>query len=525
MSYGNTQSNANHSAGNKLAGLLLNNLHKMGMGFIQQLIRSNRLGLGTDEPSSDANVKTEEFLPAKVIAADFVSLPVNTVEEMGNFKLESEDPPSTDGPPHPDGFHRFAPTPLSGDFISKYAWWADIVELPWVLHEATAIELVAAILNRNGVHVLNGSIWYPMDLWMALLSRSGGGRSTILNSAKDLLKEAGYDKNLVQNSFWGSAPAMQEALSNSTEGQLYFWGELATVLKTFDTALFMAAKEWFTDLYDNPAIPAAKVYRSGKKKSGTKPIVFDHSPRINILAASSEAWFYDHLSDSDSFGGWLPRWVFVTAGENQRTVARPIPYDAAMRSELAQQLKRIGRLKGPAHIPEEILRDYDQWYAAEQERFKSHARRDLAEPYFGRYRGTVLKLAVIYEASSMSIDGNEKTINVSWQSWNRAKQKCAEWSANLFEMLKTGMSATGQWQKKFIDFIGKSGEKGVPQNAFTRAFQTVDPRIRETNFDTLVKSGQIHTFKLKTGGKPALMLVLEEDCKGRCGNCEGTRDG
>jgi len=423
--------------------------------------------------------------------------------------------------PRSDSFPRFAPSPIPGDFISKYSWWADIVELPWVLHEAVAIELIAAILNRNGVYLQNGGIWYAMDLWMALLSASGGGRSTILKVAKDVLTEAGYDKNLVKNSFWGSAPAMQEGLSNNTEGHFYFWGELSNVLKTFDSGLFIGAKEWFTDLYDNPTVPAAKVYRTGKKKkSATAPITFDHSPRINILAASSEAWFYDHLSDSDSFGGWLPRWVFVSAGENQRSVPRPIPHDPAMRSELAQQLRRIGQLKGQAQIPEEILKDYDLWYASEQERFKSHSRRDLAEPYFGRYRGIVLKLAVIYEASSMVIESEGMPIQVSWESWDRAKQKCAEWSGNLFEMLKTGMSSIGQWQKKFLDYVGQSRE-GVSQNDFTRAFQTVDPKIRETNLYTLIKSRQIHQLKRKTKGKPAQIYILEESCRGRCEQCGG----
>lgn len=456
---------------------------------------------------------------------DLVQTPSDAINQVEIPDEEMPTAAKADAPAAqlPQEFDRFAPDPLPGDFISTYSWWADIVELPWVLHEAAAIQLVAAILNRNKVFIQNGGIWYPMDLWMALLSRSGGGRSTILNVARDVLGEGKFDKSVVQNCFWGSVSAMQQELSNDLEGHFYFWGELSTVLKSFDSGLFTGAKEWFTDLYDNSSVPAAKVYRKDRNgNSNTEPITFSCAPRINILAASSEAWFYDHLSDSDNFGGWLPRWVFVCAGENQRSVPRPIPHDPKIRSELAQQLCRIDQLKGQAQISEEILKDYDRWYTSEQERFKAHPRRDLAEPYFGRYRGLILKLAVIYEASSMGLSSNTTTINVSWQSWERAKKKCIEWSNNLFEMLKTGMSSIGQWQKKFLDHIGRFGDSGISQNEFTRAFQTVEPTIRETNLATLLKSRQIHTFHRKTAGKPAHMFVLEEFCGGRCTDCVGS---
>ena len=42
-------------------------------------------------------------------------------------------------------------TPGGGDFISTYTDWADVVELPRAMHEAIAMQLVAALLNRNGV--------------------------------------------------------------------------------------------------------------------------------------------------------------------------------------------------------------------------------------------------------------------------------------------------------------------------------------------------------------------------------------
>jgi len=50
----------------------------------------------------------------------------------------------------------FAPIP-KGNFITKYREYADVVEVPADAHEAVAMALLAAVLNRNGVCIQNGA--------------------------------------------------------------------------------------------------------------------------------------------------------------------------------------------------------------------------------------------------------------------------------------------------------------------------------------------------------------------------------
>jgi hypothetical protein len=84
--------------------------------------------------------------------------------------------------------HQHSPDGLG--FISDYANYVDVLEAPRMLHEMVAIQVVASVLNRNGVVIPHGSLTYPLDLWMVLLSGSGHGRSTVVNIARPLLKTA-----------------------------------------------------------------------------------------------------------------------------------------------------------------------------------------------------------------------------------------------------------------------------------------------------------------------------------------------
>ena len=399
-----------------------------------------------------------------------------------------------------------------GDFISTYATWADVVELPRTIHEAVAMQLVASLLNRAGVYIRNGRIWYPMDLWMVLLTESGGGRSTQLGFAADILKSAGIS-GLLNDCRWGSAPAFLQELSDNLTGHLYLWSEMSEKLALFNSGTFQAygAKSWLTDRYDNRTTPEEVRYRSTNKSSDTPPITFAVAPRINILAASSENWFYTNLAEDDSAGGWLPRWVFVRVGKRGRSCARPAEPDPAVAATLSSQLQAISKLSGEATMPEEIWQDYELWYEETQRIFESHPSPALAVPYWNRHKGMILKLAVIFEASA-----NHRLV-VGWDSWKRAKEKSAELVHDIFDMLDTKMTATGYTLKRYEDHIRDRGSDGLLKSEFTYAFK--DDPDREKHLTTLFGGDVIHQFIRPGKGRPGTILVHRDHCSGRCGRC------
>src|SRR5689334_9867603 len=67
------------------------------------------------------------------------------------------------------------------DFISGYASYADVFEMPRQVHEWMAALMIASALN--------GKVWLewgtkvPLDLWVLLLSGSGQGRNTATDVA------------------------------------------------------------------------------------------------------------------------------------------------------------------------------------------------------------------------------------------------------------------------------------------------------------------------------------------------------
>jgi hypothetical protein len=263
------------------------------------------------------------------------------------------------------------------DFISAYADYADVLEAPRVLHEIVAIQLVAALLNRNGVTIPLGAVRYFLDLWTLLLSGSGAGRSTTIGMAAPIL-EAANMQDLDSSVRWGSGPSLFQHFAESRSG-LDFWGEMGERLKMLKEPQFATAKEWLTDRYDNFKIPAPFRYRKTGKEGDTPPINFERAPRTNILATSSDDWFFRNLAEADSAGGFLARWMIMRGDGDRRDVPIPQTPDAASVPPLALRLKQIGQLIGEANLSE-IHPLYAQWYRVKKREFEAQSNLSASRP-------------------------------------------------------------------------------------------------------------------------------------------------
>ncbi len=386
------------------------------------------------------------------------------------------------------------------DFIDGYANYADVLEAPRTLHEMVAIETVAAVLNRNGVSIPLGAVRYSLDVWTLLLSASGAGRSTTVSLLAPVLVAANM-QDLEKPVVWGSAPAFYQHFAENPSG-LFVWGEMAELLKLLNERQFATVKPWLTDRYDNFRIPSAFRYRRTGNEGDTPPINFNAAPRINILATSSDDWFFRNLAETDSAGGFLARWVIVEAHDERHDVPVPLAPDASLIAPLAERLKQIGDLQGQASLSA-ILPAYRAWYSETRCRFDKQSNPALAMVYFNRHRGHVLKLALIFEASQSG------TLTVSPEAWERAVEFASRIERTIFALLPTGMSAVGFDLKRIEERIRREGPKGLSQNAFTRAFQSMRPYEREQAIQTLIASGIVLVGSRNTNGRPATVYVHE----------------
>jgi hypothetical protein len=386
------------------------------------------------------------------------------------------------------------------DFIETYGRYADVLETPRETHEWVARQIVASVLNQNGVTIPHGALKYSLDLWTLLLSGSGFGRSTLIGMSRPILDGAGVIE-IERNSHWGSQQALYQEAADHPTG-LWTWGEMSEKLRLLNQSQFSGAKEWITDRYDNFRTPDAVTYRRAGKVSDTPTISYSQAPRINILATSSEDWFFQNLAREDSTGGFIPRWILIPIKDAGKIIPTPLKTDSLLADQLGKRLRQIAALKGEANISG-ILDDYEPWYRATRQRFEAQPSLDLAMAYFNRHRVHVLKLAVIYEASF----GN--SLKVSKSSWNRAVETCSQLEQSIFSLLSTGMSATGHTLERMTEKVVHAGVEGLSRSDFTRAFQDMHQAMREDLLATLVESRKIIGFLRQTPGRPVTTLVHE----------------
>jgi len=384
------------------------------------------------------------------------------------------------------------------DFVEDYIRYADVIEAPREAHEAIAISIIAAALNKK-VFIQHGAIKTSLDLWVLLLSGSGLGRNTLVDLARPILKQAKAEK-LVANVTWGSREACYQDIAERLSG-LFMWPELSVVLKKMKDARFAGLKEWITDRYDNWNAPEAITYRFTGRTSDTPLIEFSEAPRLNLLATSSYDWFVNNLEQDDSTGGFVPRWIIVRLEDPKTLIPIPRATDKSLVAPLAEHLKQVRLLKGSVDISG-VEAMYGQWYRDAHQRFSQQANRALAGPFFNRLRGQVLKLAVVFEVS------RSLSLKVSPEAMTRALDFARRMERTIFDhLLPTGMCREGSELDRMEARIKSAESYGLLASELTRAFQQIDKRVRDSRIETLIEGAVVHRFERATAGRKAKVLV------------------
>jgi hypothetical protein len=390
---------------------------------------------------------------------------------------------------------------VTPDFISSYADYANVFEMPRQVHEWMAALMVASVLN--------GKVWIdwgtkvPLDLWVLLLSGSGQGRNTATDVAVGVMEKADIP-GLLRKASWGSKAAFYQQTAEFPEG-LYVWPELSVALKTLNDPKFGGVKEWITDRYDNLKTPEPIVYRKTGRKADTPPIVFDKAPRINILATSSSDWFINNLEQADTLGGFIPRWLPKNIGKSDRVIPKPSTPDPRFLPVLAEKLRSIADLEGYADLSA-VEDAYGEWYAEAKERFGNQPNSALADPFFNRLRVELLKPAVIFEASQSA------TLIVTPEAFARTLAAVSQAEETIFKLLPGGMTREGAELERIAEKIRSAGPQGLTRSELTRAFQHIKSRDREERIKTLVDAGRILETSAQTAGRKVTIYKHQEHC-------------
>lgn len=414
----------------------------------------------------------------------------------------STTPALTDSPASPQAIPFVGDaSPDTENFISAYADYADVIEAPRVAHEIVAEQIIAAILNKNGVRISLGND-LTLDTWQVLLSGSGLGRSTLVRMVQPILRDAGLS-DLVQNCSWGSESAAFQGFAEKPSG-LFLWGEMSEQMRKLNSHNFTTLKVWLTDRYDDPYPPSPVKYRTTTNAKNDTPMIhFIEAPRINILATSSEDWFFNSIAQSDSTGGLMPRWMINKLPPTDRCIPIPEKPDPRKAVALIQRLKDIASIGAREVDFSRVESKYVNWYYETKSRFDAQPNSDLAKPYFNRHRDHIQKLAAIYTAASSN------DLTVTENAWKAAVERARGLEATIFKLLPTGMSEGGYERSKMLREIEARGDEGLTLSNFTRAFQHTETWQRQSHLATLVSSEQVKVFQRLTSGRAGCVLVAE----------------
>ncbi len=380
------------------------------------------------------------------------------------------------------------------NFIDAYCQYADVLECDRVAHGFVAIGMLAAVLNGK-VSIEYGSTSASLDVWLLLLSPSGTGRNALLKSARQILQRAELG-DLIHEADFGSMQAFYQQVSEKSRG-LFVWPEFSSVLAMLAGSRFGGLKQWITNLYDETTIPAPITYRrTGRQGQDTPPIEFKQAPRLNVIATSSLDWFTANLNITDTSGGFLPRWTIVKLRDTGKTLPKTGALDGQSETVLAQWLARAAKLEGKADLSE-VEEMYGQWYLQAKARMSS----PMQAPFFNRLRAQVLKFAVLREVSQTL------QLKVSGEAMAKAIKLARLLEVTASQLLRVGITRDAGEVGKIEAFIQDAGSTGASRSGVIRECRWMKAYDLETHLGTLVKSGDVVSFRRKTTGRPAVILA------------------
>jgi len=178
---------------------------------------------------------------------------------------------------------------------------------------------------------------YP-NLWIVILARSGMGKSTPLNLAESVIRQAGLGKGVLPDTF--SQEALIGMLKEEPTG-IFLLQEFSAFINMIQKEYNAGTMSWLTGIYDVPDSQTRVVQRMGKPEPQTLI-----KPCVSILGASSPDWFAESFKESQLKGGFFGRFLFCPSNEPGEYVGYPGPRNYTIESGLAAHLQNVSMLEG-----------------------------------------------------------------------------------------------------------------------------------------------------------------------------------
>lgn len=375
-----------------------------------------------------------------------------------------------------------------GEAMPTSGWIADYLEAVTPLTDtpvefslASGLAAVAAALGNSLWFETWGQRVYP-HVWAVLVAPSSFWRkSTAINLAERLLREA-EDSRVLPSDF--SREKLLEELQARPIGLLTlkeFGGFLATIGRDY----MAGTKEMLTELYDGPE----RYTRS--LKSQTWNI---ERPAISLLAATTLDWLESRITDGDLRGGFLGRFLFITATTKSSPKGLTGAMEPAARMRLRDGLIELTKITpGPARLVPEAKERYEGWMQGwEDEVTGSHHSTDLTG-FAVRLQTYALKVAMLHQASAC-LDGRGTVEEITLPSMEAAIAYCRLLWRNVSALVDEEI-AIGREAKELRRLRGMVGQ-GIARSELLR-LSKMKARDFDQLLDTLVQSGEVSRRRVR----------------------------
>jgi len=379
-----------------------------------------------------------------------------------------------------------------------------VTEAPAQFHHFALACALGAMIGRRMYIPVGGKPLYP-NLYIVLVGESGLTRkSTAMWYVRHYFRKAFFDPDTEKVDYgfrWLSG-------LNSLEGLLVYMKEhdmSNVLLRLEELALLLkiAARKGtnniisgITQLYDMPDEFQLVV----KHKAASIEVL---NPTLSILAASTQGWLKDNLHETDIYGGFANRFVYVL-GESTEPIAFPRQPDPAWEWQLIRRLREIRSFiedisnQGEIMLLEPAKNIFTFFYHKHRLNLKD-LENEIQIEALKRLPDHVLKLALIYAVSNCQRWVGEEDMARAV----RAGERIFEWVLQIFDDYSKTLYT--RVEERILELLA---ERPHTKRELQRSiwYKGVTPQLFNNVINELISDGKI---KLKKVGRKKILELTE----------------
>lgn len=349
--------------------------------------------------------------------------------------------------------------PERGTLREYYDYAKELTDSPEHFHLFVGMGIIGTAIGRNAWIPFGAVNLYPNIFMVLLASSSFYRKSTSLSIGRDLLRQTFTNMAMPEHL---TLEKMFDILERSPTA-CFFPMEFASFIGMTERSYNEGMMSIITELFDNPPD-----YKRSTKGGGDQVI---EKPFTSILSASTFEWFNKKIKQSDIYGGFLARFIFVPAYKRSNFMAFPPEKDVVKTKKLKKSLGSIARIKGKVVFNDDCKRIYTNWLKAHEDQLMNHPKEGLLSGFMTRLAVYALKFSMIYHLSENT------SLELKPQSIYRGILAVEYLKAKLFKLAdETFSTPLDRELRRAYNHIKKGG--GITMRDF---YRSMGIRSREAN--------------------------------------------